>query len=37
VQTIERCKAAGVEAVYDVMEMEDDQRNEVLRMDARQM
>ncbi|KDN49983.1 hypothetical protein RSAG8_01319, partial [Rhizoctonia solani AG-8 WAC10335] len=25
------------EAVYDVMEMEDDQRNEVLRMDARQM
>ncbi|KAF8707564.1 Sec63 protein, partial [Rhizoctonia solani] len=36
-QTIKRCKAAGVEAVYDVMEMEDDQRNEVLQMDARQM
>ncbi|QRV91442.1 pre-mRNA-splicing helicase BRR2 [Ceratobasidium sp. AG-Ba] len=36
-ETIKRCKAAGVEAVYDVMEMEDDQRNEVLRMDARQM
>ncbi|CEL57890.1 pre-mRNA-splicing helicase BRR2 [Rhizoctonia solani AG-1 IB] len=36
-ETIKRCKAAGVEAVYDVMEMEDDQRNEVLQMDAKQM
>ncbi|KAI0070649.1 Sec63-domain-containing protein [Panus rudis PR-1116 ss-1] len=34
---IQRCKEAGVETVYDIMEMEDDKRNELLRMDARQM
>lgn len=34
---IKRCKDAGVESVYDVMEMEDDQRNALLQMDARPM
>ncbi|CAL1708453.1 unnamed protein product [Somion occarium] len=34
---IARCKAAGIESVYDIMEMEDDQRNKLLQMDARQM
>lgn len=34
---IKRCKEAGVESVYDVMEMEDGQRNSLLQMDARQM
>jgi pre-mRNA-splicing helicase BRR2 len=36
-KVIERCKAAGVESVYDVMEMEDDKRNALLQMDSRQM
>jgi pre-mRNA-splicing helicase BRR2 len=36
-QVIKRCKEAGIESVYDIMEMEDDQRNTVLQMDARQM
>ncbi|GJE96304.1 Sec63-domain-containing protein [Phanerochaete sordida] len=34
---IKRCKEAGAESVYDIMEMEDDKRNELLQMDARQM
>jgi pre-mRNA-splicing helicase BRR2 len=34
---VKRCKEAGIESVYDVMEMEDDARNALLRMDARQM
>ncbi|GBE89249.1 Pre-mRNA-splicing factor brr2 [Sparassis crispa] len=34
---VKRCKAAGIESVYDIMEMEDDKRNDVLQMDARQM
>ena len=34
---IKRCKDAGVETVYDIMELEDDKRNELLQMDARQM
>ncbi|KIM78188.1 hypothetical protein PILCRDRAFT_824660 [Piloderma croceum F 1598] len=34
---IKRCKEANVESVYDIMEMEDDQRSDLLRMDARQM
>ncbi|OCH86010.1 putative RNA helicase [Obba rivulosa] len=34
---IKRCKEAGVETVYDIMELEDDKRNELLRMDAKQM
>ena len=36
-QLIKRCKDAGVETVYDIMEMEDDKRNGLLQMDARQM
>ena len=36
-QVVKRCKDAGVETVYDIMEMEDDKRNELLQMDARQM
>jgi pre-mRNA-splicing helicase BRR2 len=36
-QVIKRCKEANVESVYDIMEMEDDQRSDLLRMDARQM
>ncbi|KZT07923.1 putative RNA helicase [Laetiporus sulphureus 93-53] len=34
---IKRCKEAGIESVYDIMEMEDDARNALLQMDARQM
>ncbi|KAF9474450.1 Sec63-domain-containing protein [Pholiota conissans] len=34
---IKRCKDAGIESVYDVMEMEDDQRNELLQMTPVQM
>ncbi|KDQ53780.1 hypothetical protein JAAARDRAFT_136540 [Jaapia argillacea MUCL 33604] len=36
-EVIKRCKEAGVDSVYDIMEMEDDKRNSVLQMDARQM
>ncbi|KIK97275.1 hypothetical protein PAXRUDRAFT_825079 [Paxillus rubicundulus Ve08.2h10] len=36
-EVIQRCKAAGIESVYDIMEMEDDKRTELLRMDVRQM
>ncbi|KAG8216298.1 putative RNA helicase [Butyriboletus roseoflavus] len=36
-EVIKRCKDAGVESVYDIMEMEDDKRNELLQMDNRQM
>lgn len=36
-QVIKRCKEAGIESVYDIMEMEDDKRNALLQMDARQM
>lgn len=34
---IKRCKLAGIESVYDVMEMEDDKRNELLQMSPVQM
>ncbi|KAI0302834.1 Sec63-domain-containing protein [Multifurca ochricompacta] len=34
---IKRCNDAGISSVYDVMEMEDAQRNELLRMDGMQM
>ncbi|KAI0088962.1 Sec63-domain-containing protein [Irpex rosettiformis] len=34
---VRRCKEAGIESVYDIMEMEDDDRNKLLQMDARQM
>lgn len=37
VQVIKRCQDAGVESVYDVMDMEDDQRAKLLQMDNRQM
>ncbi|KAI6134777.1 putative RNA helicase [Pisolithus croceorrhizus] len=36
-EVINRCKEAGVESVYDIMEMEDDKRNALLQMDMRQM
>ncbi|KIJ63099.1 hypothetical protein HYDPIDRAFT_29788 [Hydnomerulius pinastri MD-312] len=36
-EVIKRCKGAGVQTVYDIMEMEDDKRNELLQMDVRQM
>jgi pre-mRNA-splicing helicase BRR2 len=36
-QVIKRCKDAGIESVYDLMEMEDERRNELLQMDGRQM
>jgi pre-mRNA-splicing helicase BRR2 len=32
-----RCKAAKVDSVYDIMELEDDQRNDLLRMTDKQM
>ncbi|KJA17891.1 hypothetical protein HYPSUDRAFT_205863 [Hypholoma sublateritium FD-334 SS-4] len=34
---IKRCKDAEIESVYDVMEMEDDQRNQLLQMTPVQM
>jgi len=34
---VKRCKEAKIESGYDIMEMEDDQRSDLLRMDARQM
>ncbi|PPQ88313.1 hypothetical protein CVT25_012373 [Psilocybe cyanescens] len=34
---IKRCKEAGIESVYDVMEMEDDQRTKLLQMTSVQM
>lgn len=34
---MQRCKEAGIESVYDIMEMEDDKRNALLKMDGRQM
>ncbi|KAF8156619.1 Sec63 Brl domain-containing protein [Crassisporium funariophilum] len=34
---IKRCKDAKIESVYDVMEMEDEQRNEMLQMTPAQM
>ncbi|KAL7418739.1 Pre-mRNA-splicing helicase BRR2 [Cryptotrichosporon argae] len=32
-----RFKAAGLDSVYDIMDLEDEQRNELLRMDDRQL
>ncbi|KAH9988137.1 Sec63-domain-containing protein [Russula vinacea] len=34
---IKRCNDAKISSVYDIMEMEDAQRNELLQMDSRQM
>ncbi|KAI5476145.1 pre-mRNA-splicing helicase BRR2 [Pseudohyphozyma bogoriensis] len=36
-EVIKRCVDADVRSIYDIMELEDDQRNDLLRMDARQM
>ena len=36
-QVIKRCKDANVESVYDVMELEDEQRNQLLQMTPVQM
>jgi pre-mRNA-splicing helicase BRR2 len=36
-QVVKRCKQAGIESVYDVMEMEDEKRNELLQMTPAQM
>ncbi|KAM0747473.1 Sec63-domain-containing protein [Meredithblackwellia eburnea MCA 4105] len=36
-EVIKRCVDADVRSVYDIMELEDDQRNTLLQMDARQM
>jgi len=34
---IKRCNDASISSVYDIMDMEDDQRNDLLQMDSRQM
>jgi len=34
---IRRCNDAGIETLYDLMEMEDDQRDQLLQMEHRQM
>jgi pre-mRNA-splicing helicase BRR2 len=34
---VKRCKEAGVENVYDIMDMEDNQRNMLLQLDGHQM
>ena len=36
-EIISRCKAAEVTSVYDITELEDEQRNDLLRLDTRQM
>merc|ERR1719273_2602417 len=36
-ETIQRCKDKGVEAVFDIMELEDDVRNQLLEMNGDQM
>ncbi|KAH9019606.1 Sec63-domain-containing protein [Lactarius deliciosus] len=36
-EVIKRCNNASIASVYDIMEMEDAQRNELLQMDAGQM
>ncbi|KIJ93294.1 hypothetical protein K443DRAFT_112249 [Laccaria amethystina LaAM-08-1] len=36
-EVIKRCKDAGVDSVYDVMELEDDRRNKLLQMTPDQM
>ena len=34
---IKRCKAASIESLYDIMEMEDEQRSQLLQITATQM
>jgi pre-mRNA-splicing helicase BRR2 len=36
-ELIKRCKAKGIESVYDLMEMEDDQRTKLLDMTPGQL
>ncbi|KAF8886795.1 putative RNA helicase [Infundibulicybe gibba] len=36
-EVVKRCKEAGIESVYDIMEMEDDKRAGLLQMNASQM
>jgi len=36
-QVINRCNDAGIETVYDVIEMEDDDRTKLLQMSLSQM
>ncbi|GAA5859336.1 hypothetical protein JCM8547_001990 [Rhodosporidiobolus lusitaniae] len=36
-EVIQRCKAVGVESIYDLMELEDTDRDKVLQMDAKQL
>ncbi|TFK19385.1 Sec63-domain-containing protein [Coprinopsis marcescibilis] len=36
-EVIKRCKDAGVDSVYDIMELEDDTRNKLLQMNPAQM
>lgn len=36
-ELIQRCKDAGIESVYDIMEMEDDKRTALLQMSQAQM
>jgi pre-mRNA-splicing helicase BRR2 len=36
-ETIKRCQGANVRSVYDVMELEDDERDELLQMTPKQM
>jgi pre-mRNA-splicing helicase BRR2 len=36
-QVIQRCKDRDIETVYDVMEMEDDDRTKLLQMSSTQM
>ncbi|KAH8119267.1 Sec63-domain-containing protein [Phellopilus nigrolimitatus] len=36
-EVVKRCQDAGVESVYDIMDMEDGKRNQLLQMDNRQM
>lgn len=36
-EVIKRCRDAGVESVYDVIDLEDDQRNQLLQMSSKHM
>ncbi|KAG9017453.1 DEIH-box ATPase [Tulasnella sp. JGI-2019a] len=36
-EVIDRCKAKGVDSVIDIMELEDQERNDLLQMDQRQL
>jgi len=36
-EVVSRCKEAGIDSVYDIMEMEDDKRVELLQMTSAQM